>query len=996
MLRPTFCGLSVIGWKSSMGWGPNQTSTLTVDLVRDPANGDSPQQPPVGTPVYFQFFAFRFFGLLQKFTESNTPGGMPVWRAVCVDPREVLEGTQVILGHYNGPVYGVRNVLNAYGWHENQFGFGAARVNESGMPWNLAKAAIVSLSNTPAVGTYGGALNYRGFNYALDLSELPVPPDDYRVGGVSSGLLELVAAICEDGGYDFFVDLEGFVIRVRTVSRRTEPPLGTIYQVVNTNTGNVLRNEDGLEARNETTSAFIVGGDVCGVYEVPASDMRTFWGYDAAGNAILGEPGTLQLRNQQGNVIGTFDTEFVDLNAAGVADVLGSLTYRTTTLELRLALVNYETWSSYVWNHRPDVRPLVYSPFKNQGGIGLQVKPNVVNDGADAARQASMAAINSDFVTRSQRIYEFVRSYASDYYGKKFVAAVPFVSAKQDAETLRVDYSMEPAEGGWQEGAPPLGLSDEAVDTFSLPDGRFRPFVRYAGLQGMDLGRVSPADSAAENGRLYLRANADRQLLFIGGRPFVLLSLGSAVHDEAVSPVGDVGIVTAVLGMQPNQAGNILNGSFGNVGVKVWPKARYPESAAVALKSNVLCYGPWYRMGAPGKVRYENDPSMVPWNYGGLEVMNQAALARVALATTEMQVSETGALELAGTPLASLGDVLQPGGPNVTNIEVSYGKDGYTTSYRFQTFTPKFGVFSKNTADRLKKLGLTQMELRKAVRAKTNEASAAAEASDNALRGFLANAAKAVKRETPHEVLCCHVEKEKDEQGNVTAVRVCPMSLTYEEAVGMARGDDAEGYKRTAVMSLDGLVRPFAAAQDAGDGMPYPGTPDNTLGANAATLSPFKTGNDVSYLAWGAAYSRLHSYEAGNDPDTTRALALRGPLWVAGYGHDVRGRPVPGDGDGNWRADYLRRSDLWKVGPVDLLYDDRRKVWTPHANYSGVASGDIPANGTGVVVVTDEGGEWPLPVSNIWSTAVAGGQRVFCVWEAARHRSVVIAADCVP
>ena len=38
--------------------------------------------------------------------------------------------------------------------------------------------------------------------------------------------------------------------------------------------------------------------------------------------------------------------------------------------------------------------------------------------------------------------------------------------------------------------------------------------------------------------------------------------------------------------------------------------------------------------GAPGKVRFEQDNSLVPWNYGGFTGMNQAGTARVLESVT--------------------------------------------------------------------------------------------------------------------------------------------------------------------------------------------------------------------------------------------------------------------------------------------------------------------------------------------------------------------------
>lgn len=985
-----FCGLSVMDFKTSLGLGPHQVSTLNVSMVQDIDQGDTVSPPAIGTPIYFNFHNLRFHGLLQRWSKSNSPNGFPVYSAVCTDPREILEGCSVILNAYNGQVFGISNVVNVYGWYENLYGFGAALANESGMPWHLVLSALTTICNTPGGSSFGGPLQYQGVNYGLDLSELPVPPTDYRVGGTHAGLLELIAAVCEDGGRDFFVQLVGYTIKIRTISRVQAPPLGTIEQLTQTNHGNVLRSEYGVESRNEITSAFLVGGDVHGLHNVDKDSIFSYWGEDINGNPIFGVEDDFVLKDSEGNEIQTITTESMELNARGVADIIGDVSYNCTTLELRLALVSANSWGVFIRNHRPDVKAFVFSPFENAGGDGVFVKPNAVDDSPD---NAAMAAINSDFAAKSQRLYEFVRDYATEFYGKRWAVRVPFVTAKVNPENpLDVTFSMEPADGAWmEEGTSPLSLPAIHADAMKTGDGRFRPMARFDNMTGKDLSRVNKSASVQTADSLYVQASVERGFRFFPGSqiPCVIMTLNSAVHDEAVSPVGDESIIAAVLGKQPGQARPILDSKFGNLGVAIWPQAHKPNYVSVPLKSNTLCYGPWYKSGVPGKVKFEIDPSLTPWNYGSIANMNLAGLARVALAESKMQVSETGTLELAGPPLVSLGDALLLGGPNATNIDVSYGKDGVTTSYRFQTFTPRFGVFSKQLAERIKKIGLNNMELRKAIRSSLKQGTEQGMVLQDAMRGFMANAGKVLKRESPHEVILCHSVGEIDEEGEETGEnRVCPMSMTFEEAVVMTpSGDD---YKRMALSSMDGLFRPFSTGSSC-EGMPHFITPTNTVGVTSDDLNPYKSGNDISYLAWGESHEHLHSYVHENDPEDTRAIALRGPLIVAGWGYDLKGQPVPGNGSGGFASGYLRKSQDWKVGAIDLLWDEKRGVWTPHGNLEGTTAATINAGSSGTVN-TSEG--LAVTAHNIWSSEVGSGVKVFTIWNAQKHRWVIIAADC--
>jgi hypothetical protein len=129
---------------------------------------------------------------------------------------------------------------------------------------------------------------------------------------------------------------------------------------------------------------------------------------------------------------------------------------------------------------------------------------------------------------------------------------------------------------------------------------------------------------------------------------------------------------------------------------------------------------------------------------------------------------------------------------------------------------------------------------------------------------------------------------------------------------------------------------------------------------NAITLNPFQNpggfldpsgseynGHDMTFLTAASGgsgeYYRVNqgvAYSAYGD--TYRALALRGPLIVTGFGFDTQGRPVPNaGGDSNYfHPDYLRRSDLWKTGPVKLLWDEDDKCWVG-AGGGGGGSTDI-------------------------------------------------------
>ena len=72
--------------------------------------------------------------------------------------------------------------------------------------------------------------------FSLDLSEIPLPPNDYRISDDVLSIMDFVSNVCEATGVDFYFDMlvvthnnKPFnVIKLRTVNRRTQPAPGQI------------------------------------------------------------------------------------------------------------------------------------------------------------------------------------------------------------------------------------------------------------------------------------------------------------------------------------------------------------------------------------------------------------------------------------------------------------------------------------------------------------------------------------------------------------------------------------------------------------------------------------------------------------------------------------------------------------------------------------------------------------------------------------------------
>jgi len=979
-------GASLVKANFSIGLG-GQTGQAQFTVVEDPAVPDTFAPPEPGEPSYFTISGLTFNGIIQKYDRIRSINGNPTFEVIVSDPKEILDCVQVVVGAYDGLTSYVDNVINAYGYWEDAGGFGYAQSNESGMSWDKISAAVVNLT-TGAAGPYGGPIVFRGFEYSVDLSELPASVPNYRVGGSAAmSLLEIISIVCEENNLDFFVELDGLEIVLRVISRLTQPPLGTLSTYADAGLGTTLiSNRAGVELRNEQTGAFLIGGAKTDLYLTPT--YTQFWGYSASGTPITGvkdmrfwEPrwtgvnpaldrspfpvlfrasGTSDVvapeapgANWAYYPVTGYRYERMTLNASSVADIVGSSGYICTDLEMRAALQDYSSWAAFIKAHGlSGVKPFVFSeytrPFDKAARNDWWAKKDLIND-ADAAL---VAAIQLDIHNNGQRLFNFVRGHAEEYLGKTYIVPASFLSSYIDEDSGQTNWNYEVTDGGYlPDGSSPLGLSLWNEDKFRATDGRFRAFAKYDPITGADLSSLDPTNDAIEGSASQLSGysafvSAQAEAGVVPTTPLsFLIKIARPLYQKALDAVGNRDeVLRAAFQARPQEerAQRILRGEGGWASVSIHPAPMDPYAFAVPIQSNVDTYGPWYIGTTPGKVRVEHDSSLVPWNYGGFEFMNAAAEARVTDGVSTMQISESGEVEEVGLPSGSLGDILSANGPNITNISIDYSISKMSTTYGFRLYTPKFGTLGRGNAEKIRKNGVGLALANRAARAYAKERMTAVDAAKSAtgrsaMQPFAKDAPKAIKRQSPHDYLVGVVTSETGayyDAANTEGFSFGVTTATAEEAMGMIYPDDPTGYKRSAAISLDGLFVPYSTSTSGDRIIPkYQEThPFNGL-LNQFRLSPWRRAGGTNI----AGFTRNQTYESGDGIawknsnavfntglGEVRALALRAPLMVAGWGYDINGKPT-----------YTTQSDNrtfkptgWRVGPMDMHWDPYKGTWS--------------------------------------------------------------------
>jgi hypothetical protein len=161
-------------------------------------------------------------------------------------------------------------------------------------------------------------------------------------------------------------------------------------------------------------------------------------------------------------------------------------------------------------------------------------------------------------------------------------------------------------------------------------------------------------------------------------------------------------------------------------------------------------------------------------------------------------------------------------------------------------------------------------------------------------------------------------------------------------------------YGNKAYMSIDGILRPFSTCLHENlANFEEPEDLDEDI--SSITLNPLQSGNDIVILSNGTGVpdnglQNKHNSKldySGEFP-ISRGIGLRLPAVGIGWGYTMDGKPTPPDtgvvevtGVGGailvtgrpadpdkFLDGHMYKSSEWKAGPIDLRWDEQRKVWT--------------------------------------------------------------------
>ena len=363
---------------------------------------------------------FNLYGFLEY---NGVPVDLKGWNEDLLTRTEYLGGQVDMVGtdmRYNATKPTYESSLTWSGAQAfgglSQFpitGTGLSRVGPQGIPYYRVVQALNALGGLygqiPPIyttGGFGGNISFRGFNYALDLSGVPIIDQFYYLDYDKMNLLDFCQEICEITSRELFVSLFPIVdhpaftsiynynqtaapqdmihgmIRVDTIDRKaSQQPDAIRSYIENVMYGNITKSDVGVELSNVVTDKFITGGQEITNHFFSTSADRLI--NENNNLNFLSKMTEQQMIPYYGTLksgavtiprgIGAFQQILLNstnLNITGVGDY-----YVATEMELRAAAISFDAWRDFLMTYNNTYMESMEDNDRLEGQ-GLQTTPN--------------------------------------------------------------------------------------------------------------------------------------------------------------------------------------------------------------------------------------------------------------------------------------------------------------------------------------------------------------------------------------------------------------------------------------------------------------------------------------------------------------------------------------------------------------------------------------------------------------------------------------------
>lgn len=390
---------------------------------------------------------------------------------------------------------------------------------------------------------------------------------------------------------------------------------------------------------------------------------------------------------------------------------------------------------------------------------------------------------------------------------------------------------------------------------------------------------------------------------------------------------------------------------------RIVPTAFIPTAVAIPVKSNIETYGPWKSQNfetSSGGIELIQDTDFSPWVFNSVALMNTFAQDVINDKEFNKSEIETGSITYPNFPEKPLGFLAN--GPNLTNINLTMGSNGVTTTYTYRTYTPKFGGLKtlekdalksniqlihkirKLSRDKQRKLDNINKKLRSGGKYKTEPLNHPLDKTGTLQRII-------VGETYPFSIITSpnYATVDDGEGGEITIesgyniLGTGDRTVVGTETLQKSIVELRYNYEKKAFMSWDGLLSPISISGDGDFPMyarysgfeygasgiynaPNPpvivsGVNVNNISIDRSYLNPLTNNfgdNQHHHLGSGAGHNidvvgrGITAPESGilmnaytqnawdkRYSEDYRFLGLRGPLVLHSWGYDTQGKPIP-------------------------------------------------------------------------------------------------------
>jgi len=375
-------------------------------------------------------------------------------------------------------------------------------------------------------------------------------------------------------------------------------------------------------------------------------------------------------------------------------------------------------------------------------------------------------------------------------------------------------------------------------------------------------------------------------------------------------------------------------------------------------------YGPWAagavyvsdgeiykRAGWHGKIDIQQQADYAPWNFESEDDMNEAGESYVSRRITQLPEIEEGNYSVTGLPELSPGAYIGTNA-NISDINViANANGGVVTTYYIHAFSPRYAEASKESLDSLSQKTIKQAE------------------TDTKEAYFRRSVYQPQIDKTYRELLVAGEERESilgDAAAAITATvtgffgtqfvpgSVAVLTQTVPSLIDAASNMFRPGQNNNnnkAAAQLGSFFAPFMQLFNLNTNEFQ--TPTYEQAGKLPVMEQPTETNDKTPLDYRAFDKTKDCISVGEDgymkldlddfnPEKVYSMALKAPIWIAGWGFDEEGNVVPDKDYLEARGASFESSDpsdaeveeyaktyipAWKIGPLDVRWDDERKVW---------------------------------------------------------------------